>query len=197
MYGALMLPQITTAATDEVVRAITILLSRRRNAQVAAGVLGLFALAVAGVVVASAFLEVPLISDAASSRALGLLLTAALLMIASALFFLPVHEWASERLASELRSEKVDKLATALKEAAALVAEIERDITVGMERVADLEADIENNQRLSELTAKEAEAVRNALQQSTSAERVFNVVLALVFFVLGVVASLIITFAVN
>ncbi|HSH61669.1 MAG TPA: hypothetical protein VK988_18880 [Acidimicrobiales bacterium] len=54
-----MLPRLTSAATEEVVRAITILLSKRRNAQVAAGVLSVLALGVAGTVVASAFLDVP------------------------------------------------------------------------------------------------------------------------------------------
>jgi len=188
---------LTSALTERVARLVLVLLSDRRIARTTACIVLLIGALIAAAAAASLFVEVPIIHDDGSARALSLLLAGALILASLAAFVLPVHEWAGERVQSELRSERIDKLASALKDASALVAAIERDISVGTQRVSELQTDIDTNRQLSELSAKEVEAVKAALQQTTSAERTFNVVLGLVFFILGIGASIVVAALAN
>jgi septal ring factor EnvC (AmiA/AmiB activator) len=101
----------------------------------------------------------------------------------------------------EGRRQRIERLQRSLRESMTLLSELDRDITAGQERAAELQRQIDHNAELAKLTQEQADAMRDLMSDvvgtnlGRSERRAFwqQFALNLLFFGLGVAATLIIS----
>jgi hypothetical protein len=84
------------------------------------------------------------------------------------------------------RAERIKRLTTALEESVRIIAEINSEVALGQERLADLEKETAVQQQLAKLTGAEAAAVREALKTELGLERRRSLPRDLALVLLGV-----------
>lgn len=187
---------VTSLVADQLSRAVRELLSDRQTANVVGYAMVGIGVAILGLAIASFWLDVPMV-DSQTGRAFAFLLSGSVALTGTAFTTLPVHEWAASSVAQEDLDTRIGHLASTLRDANDLIRQIERDLDIGASRVSELRDEITRNEELAQLSQREIAAVEDALRRTTAGERTFNVVLALMFFVSGVVASVVITLVVD
>jgi uncharacterized membrane protein len=93
----------------------------------------------------------------------------------------------------ENRAKRIERLSNALKESMRVISEINREIELGVTRLADLEKQTAVHEELAKLTTPEADAVREALKAELGRERRRSLVRDLGMVALGAVLSYFLT----